>query len=117
MIMIAIHVIPKAIRMIIQNAPKYRKFTSETEDGIIVDTIEDINPDQKIRKARYHDFGEGHEYRIRKKFYTKPRRAMRDGLPVSSSSTPGQIETALLANGDDEISELRTEYEKVRYSK
>ena len=42
---------------------------------------------------------------------------MRDGLPVSSSSTPGQIETALLANGDDEISELRKEYENVRYSK
>ena len=117
MIMIAIHVIPKAIRMIIQNAPKYRKFTSETDDGIIVDTIEDISPDQKIHKARYHDFGEGHEYRIRKKFYTKTRRAMRDGLPVSSSSTPGQIETALLANGDDEISELRKEYENVRYSK
>ena len=117
MIMIAIHVIPKAIRMIIQNAPKYRKFTSETEDGIIVDTIEDISPDQKIHKARYHDFGEGHEYSIRKKFYIKTRRAMRDGLPVSSSSTPGQIETALLANGDDEISELRKEYENVRYSK
>ena len=36
MIMIAIHVIPKAIRMIIQNAPKYRKYTSETDDGIRV---------------------------------------------------------------------------------
>ena len=88
MIMIAIHVIPKAIRMIIQNAPKYRKFTSETEDGIIVDTIEDISPDQKIHKARYHDFGEGHEYRIRKKYQDPPRNARRTSGIVFFDSGP-----------------------------
>jgi hypothetical protein len=42
---------------------------------------------------------------------------MKKGLPVSNSSTPGQIENVLLSNGDREISELRREYEKVRYSK
>lgn len=115
-IMMIIHTLPKAIRMIIQNAPKYRKVTSEVE-GVIVDTIEDINPDQKVGTARGHYFGEGYERKIRKKFYTKTRNAMNKGLPVSPSSTPGQIETVLLANGDSEISELRPEYEKVRYSK
>ena len=115
-IMMIIHTLPKAIRMIIQNAPKYRKVTSEVE-GVIVDTIEDINPDQKVGTARGHNFGEGYERKIRKKFYTKTRNAMNKGLPVSPSSTPGQIETVLLANGDSEISELRPEYEKVRYSK
>ena len=115
-LLIAIHLIPKAISMIIQSAPKYRKQTSTTDDGLIVDTIEDINPDKKLHKVR-HNFGEGYERKIRKKFYTKTRNAMKEGLPVSSSSTPGQIETVLLTEGDSEISKLRTEYEHVRYSK
>jgi hypothetical protein len=42
---------------------------------------------------------------------------MKKGLPVSNSSTPGQIENVLLSSGDHEISELRKEYEKVRYGK
>ena len=115
--LVAVHLIPKAIRMILQSAPKYRKETSATDDGIIVDTIEDINPGKKVHKARRHDFGEGYERKIRKKFYNKTRHAMNEGLSVSSSSTPGQIESVLLANGDTEISELRPEYEDVRYSK
>jgi hypothetical protein len=40
---------------------------------------------------------------------------MKKGLPVGDSSTPGQIETVLLDYGDEEISALRQEYEKVRY--
>ena len=115
--LIAIHVIPKVIRMIIQSAPKYHKETSTTDDGIIVDTIEDINQDHKVHRAKHLYFGEGHERKIRKKFYKKTLHAMNEGLPVSSSSTPGQIETALLAAGDSEIAELRPEYEKVRYGK
>ncbi len=115
-IMVIIHTLPKAIRMLIQNAPKYRKVTSALDDDIVVDTIEDIKPDHKVG-ARSLDFGNGYERKIRKKFYTKTRHAMNKGLPVSPSSTPGQIETVLLANGDSEISELRPEYEKVRYSK
>lgn len=117
MVLIAIHVVPKVIRMILQSAPKYRKETSTTDDGIIVDTIEDINQDHKVHRAKHRYFGEGHERKIRKKFYKKTLHAMNEGLPVSSSSTPGQIETVLLANGDSEIAELRPEYEKVRYGK
>lgn len=116
-LLVVIHIIPKAIRLIIQSAPKYHKVTASTDDGIIVDTIEDINPDQKVRSEIGHDFGEGYERKIRKKFYTKTRHAMNKGLPVSSSSTPGQIEKVLLADGDTDISELRPEYEHVRYSK
>ena len=40
---------------------------------------------------------------------------MKKGLPVYPSSTPGQIEKVILANGDKEIAPLRQEYEKVRY--
>ena len=39
------------------------------------------------------------------------------GLPVYASSTPGEVETVLLANGDKDISALKQEYEKVRYGK
>ena len=42
---------------------------------------------------------------------------MKKGLPVSSASTPGQIEKVLTANGDKDITPLRQEYEKVRYGK
>ena len=61
------------------------------------------------------NFGSGYERRIRKRFYDKTRRAMKKGLPVADSSTPGQIEAVLLANGDNDIITLRKEYEKVRY--
>ena len=116
-LIVVIHIIPKTICTIIQSAPKFRKITSTSDDGIIVDTIEDINPDKKVRSAKHHDFGTGYERKIRKKFYNKTRHAINDGLPVSSSSTPGQIETVLLANGDTDISELRPEYEHIRYGK
>ena len=88
-----------------------------TEDENLVDTIEDIQPEKRQSFTRSHNFGKGYERRIRKQFYDKTRRAMKKGLPVSNSSTPGQIENVLLAGGDREISELRKEYEKVRYGK
>ena len=103
------------IRLLIQNAPKYTKRKQLTEDDNLVDTIEDIRPEKKPFITKGPDFGTGHERRIRKQFYNKTRRAMKKGLPVYSSSTPGQIEKVLLANGDKEITPLRQEYEKVRY--
>ena len=105
------------IRLLIQNAPKYTKRKQLTEDDNLVDTIEDIRPEKKPFITRGPDFGTGHERRIRKQFYNKTRRAMKKGLPVYSSSTPGQIEKVLLANGDKEIAPLRQEYEKVRYGR
>ena len=42
---------------------------------------------------------------------------MKKDLPVGNSSTPGQIESVLLKQGDKEISSLRKEYEKVRYGR
>lgn len=110
-------VIINTIRLIIQNAPRYRIEKEAAGGDAIVDTIESIAPEKKLTAKRLHDFGTGYERKIRKQFYDKTRRAMAKGLPVSSSSTPGQIEAALLAKGDSEISELRPEYEKVRYGK
>ncbi len=106
-----------AIRLLIQNAPRYDKDRSSGGNDSIVDTIESIRPEKKVIITGGHDFGTGRERQIRKQFYIKTRRAMAKGLPVTPASTPGQIETALLANGDSEISELRPEYEKVRYGK
>ena len=105
-----------ALRILIRNAPKYKN-KEVAESDLLTDTVEDIRPEKKSFVTRGLNFGTGHERRIRKQFYYKTRRAMKKGLPVSNSSTPGQIENVLLSNGDREISELRREYEKVRYSK
>ena len=105
------------IRLLIQNAPKIARAKEMSEDENLVDTIEDIQPEKRQSFTRGHNFGKGYERRIRKQFYDKTRRAMKKGLPVGNSSTPGQIEAVLLKQGDKEISSLRKEYEKVRYGR
>lgn len=118
LILIAIMVIIfRLIHTLILNAPKYKKKTEVNDSGALTDTIEDISPEKRSFTVKGQDFGTGYERRIRKQFYTKARRAMHKGLPVSDSSTPGQIESILLSSGDREISGLRQEYEKVRYGK
>ena len=105
------------IRMLILNAPVYRKDKETSGDGNIIDTIEDLRPEKKPFFRKSLDFGKGRERRIRKQFYEKTMRAIRKGLPVYASSTPGQIEKVLKENGDKDIEALRQEYEKVRYGK
>ena len=105
------------IRLLILNAPKYGKEKESSNDGIVTDTIEILNPERKPLFRKRQDFGKGYERRIRKQFYEKTASAMKKGLPVSGSSTPGQIEKVLSANGDKDIPSLRREYEKVRYGK
>lgn len=105
-----------AIRKLVRNAPKYKK-NEVAESDALTDTIEDIRPEKKSFMTKGLDFGTGYERKIRKQFYNKTRRAMKKGLPVSNSSTPGQIENVLLSAGDREISGLRKEYEKVRYGR
>ena len=106
-----------SIRLLILNAPKYGNNKESSHDGIITDTIENINPGKRTFFRRRLNFGRGRERRIRKQFYDRTVRAMRKGLPVSASSTPGQIEDVLAQNGDTSFSALRQEYEKVRYGK
>lgn len=104
-----------AIRIVIRNAPKYGKEKESSNDGIVTDTIENIAPQRIPLFWKRPDFGKGRERRIRKQFYDKTMRAMRKGLPVSSSSTPGEIEKVLTENGDTGFAQLRKEYENVRY--
>ena len=87
-----------------------------TEDKAITDLVEKIKPEEKERHIR-RDFGKGHEREIRKKFYVKMRRGISDGLPISASSSPGQIRDMLRSGGDHEIDGLTVEYEKVRYDR
>lgn len=104
-----------SIRILIMNAPRVSKEKESTNDGSITDTIELIKPDKKPFFKRRPDFGKGYEKKVRKQFYDKTLSAMNKGLPVSSASTPGQIDKVLTENGDKEFSSLRQEYEKVRY--
>ncbi|MCR4776113.1 MAG: hypothetical protein K5869_07015 [Saccharofermentans sp.] len=105
------------LRMLIRNAPVYRKDKETSGDENIIDTIEDLRPQKRTFLRKSRDFGKGRERRIRKQFYEKTVRAMKKGLPVYASSTPGQIEKVLSEKGDKDISSLRQEYEKVRYGK
>lgn len=114
-VVLIIFAIINGIRLLLLNAPKYGKDKASDDDGNIIDTIEDIKPDKVKTVLRRHDFGKGYEKRIRKQFYEKTSKAMNKGLPVSASSTPGQIESVLAGAGDSEIAELRDKYEKVRY--
>ncbi|MBO4450279.1 MAG: hypothetical protein J5777_06810 [Clostridiales bacterium] len=112
-----IFLVINTIRLIIQNAPRYAKEKKQTDDGIVTDTIENIGPDKRSFFRKRHDFGKGYERRIRKQFYEKTMSAMRKGLPVTAASTPGQIESVLIENGDSDFPALKKEYEKVRYGK
>ena len=107
----------RALLILVRNAPKIGKKKESEDDGNLIDTIEDLKPEKKPFITGSQDFGTGYERRIRKQFYSKTRRAMKKGLPVSAASTPGQIETVLQANGDNDIASLRQEYEMVRYGK
>ena len=111
-ILIAILVF-NSVRQFIKSAPKNPE--NMKEEDALIDTIEDIPPEKRSQVAKNRDFGTGYERRIRKRFYDKTRRAIKKGLPVSDSSSPGQIEDVLLAGGDKEIASLKKEYEKVRY--
>ena len=102
---------------LLRNTPQADKSDEKAADDNLIDTIEDIKPEKKKLFAKSHDFGTGRERRVRKQFYDRTRRAMKKGLPVSDSSTPGQIEQVLRANGDKDISALKKEYEEVRYTK
>ncbi|MBR4403646.1 MAG: hypothetical protein IKT10_00895 [Clostridiales bacterium] len=110
-------IVIKTISAYIKNMPKNTGLDESSDDDILIDTIENIAPEDDGSSGKSHDFGTGYERQVRKRFYDKTRRAIRKGLPVSGASTPGQIENVLLANGDKEISSLRQEYEKVRYGK
>ena len=112
-----IFIIIKTLSSIIKNMPKTTNAEEQIDDDALIDTIEKIEPEEDQQKEKARDFGSGHEKQVRKRFYDKTRHAMKKGLPVSGSSTPGQIEAVLLANGDQEITDLREEYEKVRYGK
>jgi hypothetical protein len=104
-----------SIRLLIMNAPRLTKEKESVNDGVVTDTIEMLKPDRKPLFRRRPDFGKGYERRIRKQFYDKTMSAMHKDLPVGPSSTPGQIEKVLTANGDKEFASLRQEYEKIRY--
>jgi hypothetical protein len=108
-------VIVIAIVRLLKNAIQEADEKNAGDDGSVIDIIENVGPLKKMFARKDYDFGSGHERTVRKQFYDKTRNAMKKGLPVGDSSTPGQIEAVLRAYGDEEISSLKEEYEKVRY--
>ena len=104
-----------ALYRLLKKAMKEADARKIDDDGSVIDTIESIGALKKMLARKDYDFGTGHERAVRKQFYDKTRSAMKKGLPVGDTSTPGQIESVLRAYGDEEISALREEYENVRY--
>ena len=85
-------------------------------DGAVVDLIENVRKSGKGERRRL-DFGKGYEKEVRKKFYQKVKKGMKEGLPLGRTSTPRDIERILSDHGDNSISDLTDRYEKVRYRK
>ena len=98
--------------------PEFEKYKDEDkeENEIVTDIIEDIGHDAKL-SVRRKDFGKGEEYRIRKKYYDKVRKAIKKGVAIRRSSTPGQIEKLIADSGDTTIKELTPLYQEIRYNK
>lgn len=81
-------------------------------------TDEIFQLDAKIsrkKKAIRHDFGQGDERRIRRAYYDTIRKAIAKGLSWKRSSSPAEISNEMKNQFGMDISELTTEYEKVRY--
>ncbi|MBR5426590.1 MAG: hypothetical protein IK106_08700 [Clostridiales bacterium] len=86
------------------------------ENNVVIDIIEDVPKKNKGLLSR-HDFGEGYEGKIRKKYYHTVTRAMKNGITVKAATSPRQIEEQIKEKGDPSISELTSLYESVRYNK
>ena len=84
-------------------------------DDSVVDIIEDIKPEKTGFFLSGYNFGKGYEKKIRKQYYARVKKAMKDGTPVTNASSPSQIENMILSSGDNSISKLTAEYEAVRY--
>ena len=89
----------------------------QERDDVVTDIIEELDHTTVASKLKRKDFGKGEEYRIRKKYYDKVRKAIKKGVDIRKSSTPKQIESLIAASGDESIRELTPLYENVRYNK
>ena len=89
----------------------------QERDDVVTDIIEELDHTTVASKLKRKDFGKGEEYRIRKKYYDKVRKAIKKGVDIRKSSTPKQIESLIAASGDKSIRELTPLYENVRYNK
>ena len=89
----------------------------QERDDVVTDIIEELDHTTVASKLKRKDFGKGEEYRIRKKYYDKVRKAIKKGVDIRKSSTPKQIESLIVASGDESIRELTPLYENVRYNK
>ncbi|SEV83149.1 hypothetical protein SAMN05216413_0138 [Ruminococcaceae bacterium KH2T8] len=89
----------------------------QERDDVVTDIIEELDHTTVASKLKRKDFGKGEEYRIRKKYYDKVRKAIKKGVDIRKSSTPKQIESLIAASGDETIRELTPLYENVRYNK
>lgn len=92
------------------------KFYKRVQDDYVTDEIEKLSHTSK-HKSKKHDFGEGYEKSIRKKYYLTIKRAISKGVKINPSDSPDQISGAIVKETGRSIDELTTEYKKVRYNK
>ncbi len=105
------------IREIIKRFKKIDAVETTVENDAVVDIIEHIDAKNKNKISTRHDFGQGYEREIRKKYYKRVTAAIKAGLPIKASSSPRQIERIIKKSGDPSITELTSQYESVRYNK
>ncbi|MBO4496153.1 MAG: hypothetical protein J5752_09890 [Clostridiales bacterium] len=119
-IIIAVLIFIFIVTMIIELVKKFKKIQpveKTVENDAVVDIIESVESKKKKKSSSRHDFGQGYEREIRKKYYQRVMQAIKSGLPIKDSSSPHQIEKIIKRSGDPSISELTSQYESVRYNK
>jgi len=119
-IIIAILLFVTVVTLIIEIVKRFRNIEpvkKTVENDAVTDVIESLGSGKEKKRSFRHDFGEGYEKEIRKKYYQKVSHAIKKGLPIKASSSPHQIEKIIKRSGDPSITELTSQYESVRYNK
>lgn len=95
----------------------YRRSSKKTElsiDGLVIDEVFSIRKKDR-RSIRRPDFGEGDEKEIRRRYFRSVRRAIRGGVEIEPSFSPGEIRGAVSGKAGSDFNSLSVQYEKYRY--
>lgn len=109
---IAIFLVVKIIRLISER--RYVKEIFVESNSEVTDVIEKIDHG-KSGWFKANNFGTGYEMKIRKKFYKKVRKSISKGANIKASFTPNEITKEVNKINTESITELKNEYERVRY--
>ncbi|NLT12046.1 MAG: hypothetical protein GXY06_06520 [Clostridiaceae bacterium] len=84
-------------------------------ESIVHDHVEKIYKRSRHKRLR-HDFGKGEERKIRREFYHRVKKSIRDGAPIRKSDTSAEMRKKISGQDEKSLESLIKAYEKARYS-